>query len=399
MALKADDIEFDDDEEDWGPEPELPPGAVRIVIGSGAAEPNQFRAMVRLVVGGAAEGSKLLFERLEAWDAKTESLGSQIYHEGPDESPRERLRYAVLGLASTGVEIAQSALTSTATLSESAYRVVSGVLAPVKGSRLTRPLTRRYDELAARGEAALERWIDAGRTAEQRSRALARQAYDGGSTEVIQVAVGKLADEPAVRDLVTQQGTGMAVEMMGVLRKMTARADARWARGRVAPTAADQLQPAGFFSRLVALVLDVVIVTVSSIALGAVISLVTNFFGLGAEQLKAGSSSQILELVRTLTVGLSALAVLLFVPLYFIVFWTLARATPGKRVLGLRIVHDGQPAITWSRALWRYICYFLSAIPLFLGFFWVLGDSRRQGWHDKLAHTQVVYSWDLPASE
>jgi uncharacterized RDD family membrane protein YckC len=148
-----------------------------------------------------------------------------------------------------------------------------------------------------------------------------------------------------------------------------------------------------------ALVIDIVIVTAGAVVLGLVISLITNFFGLGAEQLKAGSSGEILQVVRTLTVALSALAVLLFVPLYFIVLWTLAGATPGKRLLGLRIVHRGQATLSWPRALWRYIGYFLSALPLFLGYLWVLGDRQRQGWHDKLADTLVVYAWDVQSSE
>jgi uncharacterized RDD family membrane protein YckC len=44
-------------------------------------------------------------------------------------------------------------------------------------------------------------------------------------------------------------------------------------------------------------------------------------------------------------------------------------------------------------ALRRFIGYFISGI-LFLGFLWVLLDSRRQGWHDKIAGTFVIYSWE-----
>jgi uncharacterized RDD family membrane protein YckC len=29
-------------------------------------------------------------------------------------------------------------------------------------------------------------------------------------------------------------------------------------------------------------------------------------------------------------------------------------------------------------------------LPLFLGFFWIAIDMRKQGWHDKLANTVVV---------
>jgi uncharacterized RDD family membrane protein YckC len=42
----------------------------------------------------------------------------------------------------------------------------------------------------------------------------------------------------------------------------------------------------------------------------------------------------------------------------------------------------------------RYVGYYLSALALYAGYWWVLIDNRRQGWHDKLAGTIVVYAWD-----
>jgi uncharacterized RDD family membrane protein YckC len=35
----------------------------------------------------------------------------------------------------------------------------------------------------------------------------------------------------------------------------------------------------------------------------------------------------------------------------------------------------------------------LAALPLYLGFLWSLVDNRRQGLHDKVAGTCVVYAW------
>ena len=32
----------------------------------------------------------------------------------------------------------------------------------------------------------------------------------------------------------------------------------------------------------------------------------------------------------------------------------------------------------------------LSALVIFIGFFWILVDDRRQGWHDKIGKTFVV---------
>ena len=38
----------------------------------------------------------------------------------------------------------------------------------------------------------------------------------------------------------------------------------------------------------------------------------------------------------------------------------------------------------------RYLGYYVSIIPLFLGLIAVAFDPRKQGWHDKLAGTVVV---------
>jgi hypothetical protein len=45
-----------------------------------------------------------------------------------------------------------------------------------------------------------------------------------------------------------------------------------------------------------------------------------------------------------------------------------------------------------GRALVRYFGYFVSGIVLSLGFLWATFDSRRQGWHDKIARTYVIES-------
>ncbi|HQR69077.1 MAG TPA: RDD family protein [Burkholderiaceae bacterium] len=76
-----------------------------------------------------------------------------------------------------------------------------------------------------------------------------------------------------------------------------------------------------------------------------------------------------------------------------VVFWVYRQATPGKMVIGARIVDatTGQPA-SKGQLIGRYFGYYVSMIPFFLGIFWVAFDARKQGWHDKLAGTVVVKS-------
>jgi uncharacterized RDD family membrane protein YckC len=74
-----------------------------------------------------------------------------------------------------------------------------------------------------------------------------------------------------------------------------------------------------------------------------------------------------------------------------VVFWLTRQATPGKMAIAARIVDaktGGKPST--GQLLIRYVGYFVSSIPLGLGLFWVAFDSRKQGWHDKMAGTVVV---------
>ena len=74
-----------------------------------------------------------------------------------------------------------------------------------------------------------------------------------------------------------------------------------------------------------------------------------------------------------------------------ILFWTYKSATPGKMVTKLTIVDaktGGKPST--GQFIGRYLGYFVSIIPLFLGIIWVGIDKRKQGWHDKLAGTVVI---------
>jgi len=75
-----------------------------------------------------------------------------------------------------------------------------------------------------------------------------------------------------------------------------------------------------------------------------------------------------------------------------IIFWIYKSATPGKMVLKTQIV-DAKTGETPSKGqcIGRYFAYYLSLLPLGMGFAWIAFDKRKQGWHDKLAGTVVIY--------
>ena len=72
-------------------------------------------------------------------------------------------------------------------------------------------------------------------------------------------------------------------------------------------------------------------------------------------------------------------------------FWLRYLGTPGKMALKLKIV-DAKTGkkMTTGQAIGRYFAYLVSIIPFCLGFIWLGIDSRKQGWHDKLAGTVVI---------
>jgi uncharacterized RDD family membrane protein YckC len=157
------------------------------------------------------------------------------------------------------------------------------------------------------------------------------------------------------------------------------------------------IREAGFVSRLAAFVLDVVIVSLTSIAFAALNSLILNFFGFSARDFSLEApASTVIAVLQLIIIAVTGLAVLLFIPAYFILCWVLVGATPGKYILGLKVIRTGGQRISVARGIIRLVGYWISALPLFLGYLWILLGARRQGWHDKLADTIVVYTWHVP---
>jgi uncharacterized RDD family membrane protein YckC len=137
---------------------------------------------------------------------------------------------------------------------------------------------------------------------------------------------------------------------------------------------ASQPEYVGFWARVGASIIDTILVMVICVPL------VTWIYGRdywSSTALVQGPADFLINWV------LPAVAVLLF--------WIYRQATPGKMAISARIVDartGGRPSN--GQLVGRYFAYYLSMLPLFLGFIWVAFDPRKQGWHDKLAGTVVV---------
>ena len=121
-------------------------------------------------------------------------------------------------------------------------------------------------------------------------------------------------------------------------------------------------QTAGFGERLVAYLIDAVLLIVINLVL---------FFAVGQPL------ANILGFF--ITIG------------YYIGFWSSGGATPGKMALGLRVVRQDGGEVDVSTAAFRYVGYIVSGIALGLGFLWIIWDPNKEGWHDKIAKTRVIH--------
>lgn len=144
-------------------------------------------------------------------------------------------------------------------------------------------------------------------------------------------------------------------------------------------------QYAGFVTRLIAWIID-------QLLLAATVAISTAAIGFLGQAIRINELLGFSEALQRI-VGVVLLSMAAALPIvYNIGFWMLAGQTIGKRIMGVRVVQTNGQRVTFWAAVRRQIGYVISAI-LFLGYLWILFDNRRQGFHDKLAGTYVVYAW------
>ncbi len=153
-----------------------------------------------------------------------------------------------------------------------------------------------------------------------------------------------------------------------------------WAQPVEPPGPAPGLQFGAPGPRLVAYIVDILIVSVVTTLIAIVGAILIVALAAGGSDVAAGLSAVLLA------------AVLFIVSIaYFPFFWARNGQTPGMRIFHLRVVRDrdGGP-ISGGQAILRLIGYWVSAFVFYLGFIWILIDSRKRGWYDLIAGTLVV---------
>jgi uncharacterized RDD family membrane protein YckC len=140
--------------------------------------------------------------------------------------------------------------------------------------------------------------------------------------------------------------------------------------------AIDVGERAGAVTRLAAFLVDAVVLAITLRTTGWLLRAIPHLIGRFAPPVNLHGI--LLALVPLIAAG------------YVVGFWTVIGQTPGKWLLGVRVVPASGGDMTFRRSLVRLVGYLLSALPLYLGFLWMLGPARR-GWHDLMAGTEVRY--------
>ena len=141
---------------------------------------------------------------------------------------------------------------------------------------------------------------------------------------------------------------------------------------------------AGFWIRFAAAFIDGIIVSVALLPLNIVFRAVSDrFYYWGTWDWREGVSLGAVILLNAIRVGVSWA--------YYTIMTGRYGATLGKMLLRLKVVGEDMNPISYGTAALREIVgKFVSTIVCFIGYIWVVFDERKQGWHDKIAHTFVI---------
>jgi uncharacterized RDD family membrane protein YckC len=146
------------------------------------------------------------------------------------------------------------------------------------------------------------------------------------------------------------------------------------------PGPAPGVRFAGHGPRLVAYIVDSIIIGVVIVAVSILLGIV--MAGAAASDAAgAAVGGALLWLVVILVVSLA----------YFPWFWARGGQTPGMKMFRLRVVRDadGGP-VSGMSAFLRLIGFWVNSVVFYIGFIWIFVDKRRRGWHDLIAGTVVI---------
>jgi uncharacterized RDD family membrane protein YckC len=152
--------------------------------------------------------------------------------------------------------------------------------------------------------------------------------------------------------------------------------------------ATGSVQYAGFWIRLLAYVIDVIVLEFFAAIAGIVLGLALALLGV-LGKIQPTASGESLPPGYIALFWIVGLAVTIGYNVYFNSgTW---QATPGKRLLGLHLITlTGEPIGPWL-AFGRWAGYLLNGLTLYVGFMMIGWTREKTGLHDILCGTRVIY--------
>ena len=143
----------------------------------------------------------------------------------------------------------------------------------------------------------------------------------------------------------------------------------------------------GFWIRLLALFIDLLVTLVLEVLVGGVIGgLIGLSIGLSDPNFETSSIDQaIADAEGWITLG----QVLVF-SIYHVILVGAFGATVGKLIVGIKIVQKNGRRVGYGHALGRYLATYISALILGIGFLMVAFRQDKRSLHDLIAGTVVV---------
>jgi uncharacterized RDD family membrane protein YckC len=121
--------------------------------------------------------------------------------------------------------------------------------------------------------------------------------------------------------------------------------------------------------------------------IGGIVQLILTF-ALTGSLIAASNASDMSKIGPTMIVFVLST---LFGVSYYVFFLGWKGATPGKMMLGIKVVRPDGQAIGYGRAFLRYVGMLVSAIILMIGYIMAIFDDEKRALHDKIADTRVIY--------
>jgi uncharacterized RDD family membrane protein YckC len=145
----------------------------------------------------------------------------------------------------------------------------------------------------------------------------------------------------------------------------------------------EDFRPAGFWIRFVASILDGIVGGIIMVVIAVPFVLLTGI--LGAVGDPAAMTSKILGL------GLAMNAIVILVSmLYEVIFVGWRGQTPGKMLLGLKIIRMDGGEVDYIKAFIRWIGKMVSGFILGIGYIMAAFTENKRALHDYIAGTRVI---------